>query len=238
MITVNGLIINALKAVGIDAEVGTDVDRMYTNAALAELNSLVTQLNLDDFIFERRKEIIVSGKTNKITIGPDPSYDIVEDCIPVNIKALSRKVGLRYTRLVKADKARIYSSSRTGLAYLYTYNVLPDKERRCMYGEIFTNGGQPSEYLVIYNKSIPTYTFDGELWFSDMTVNLIEEGLKYRLAVRYKMPDAPVFEEEFNEYKRLVREANGQNNPMTYDSLCDESYLEGYYSVLGGTYMG
>ena len=237
MITVNGLVINALKAVGIDAEVGTDVDSMYTNAALDELNSLVTELNLEDFIFERRKEIVVHGKSNKITIGPDPSYDIVEDCVPVNIKALSRKIGLRYTRLVKADKARIYTSSRTGLAYLYTYNILPDEDKRCMYGEIFTNGGQPSDFLVIYNKSIPKYGFADELWFSDMTVNLIEEGLKYKLAVRYKMPDAPVFEEEFNNYKRLVREANGQNNPMTYDSLCDESYLDGYYTVLGGDYM-
>ena len=236
MITVNGLIINALKAVGIDAEVGTDVDALYTNAALDEMNNLITVLNLDDFIFERRKEVVVRG-SNKITIGPDPSYTIQEDCVPINIKALSRKVGLRYTRLIKADKARIYSSSRTGLAYLYTYNIIPDEEKRCMYGEIFTNGGIPAEYLVIYNQSIPKYGFDDELWFSDMPVNLIEEGLKYKLAVRYKMPDAQVFENEFNNYKRLVREANGQNNPMTYDSLCDESYLDGYYNVLGGTYM-
>ena len=238
MITVNSLVVDALKAVGIDCEVGTDVDGYYTNAALNELNSLINELNLDDFIFELRKEVIVNGKTNTIKIGPDTSYDIVEPNVPVNIKALSRKIGLRYTKLIKADKSRIYSGNRQGLAYLYTYNIKADQENRCMYGEIFTNGGQPATYLVIYNAALPKLSFDDEIWFSDMTINLLEEGLKYKLAVRYKMPDAPVFEDEFENYKRLVREANGQNNPATYDSVCDESYLDSYYNVLGGTYMG
>jgi hypothetical protein len=47
------------------------------------------------------------------------------------------------------------------------------------------------------------------------------------------MPDAQVFEQSFKEYKHLVQEANGMNNPSTYD-LGDGNYLAGYYNLIGG----
>lgn len=233
MITANVLILNALKAIGIECEIGDQPDDgYYFNAGLSELNSLITELNIQDYLAEARKEKLVRAG-GKIRIGNSDDYEIKETEPPVNIKALSRKSGLSYYKLIKCDKARIYNQTRTGLANLFTYNIEHDEDRHCMYGEIFTDGGMTSDFLVIYNKGFPHYKGDDEIWFSEMSINLLEEGLKYKLAQRFKMPDAQVFEESFKEYKHLVQEANGMNNPSTYD-LGDGNYLAGYYNLLGG----
>lgn len=234
MITADVLILNALKAIGIECEIGDQPDDgYYFNAGLTELNSLITELNIQDYLAEARKEKLVRAG-GKIRIGNSDDYEIKENEPPVNIKALSRKSGLSYYKLIKCDKARIYNQTRTGLANLFTYNIEHDEERHCMYGEIFTDGGMTSDFLVIYNKGFPHIKKgDEEIWFSEMSINLIEEGLKYRLAQRFKMPDAPVFEQSFKDYKHLVQEANGMNNPSTYD-LGDGNYLAGYYNLIGG----
>lgn len=232
IITVNGLISNALKAIGIEGEQASP-DGYYTKAALHELNSLVPQLNLEDYICEQRKEKFVHA-LGKITIGPDASYDIQEDLVPDSIRVVGRRIGNRYCRLVKCDKATIYARPRKSLPALYTYGQEYDSEHRCMKGIIFTDGGTSADMIVIYNQKLPEYGFDDEILLSDMSINLIEEGLKYKLASRFKMPDAPTFEEDFNEYKRLVQQVNGQNNPMVYNDLIGGSFLDSYYDVVGG----
>ena len=220
MITANVLILNALKAIGIECEIGDQPDDgYYFNAGLSELNSLITELNIQDYLAEARKEKLVRAG-GKIRIGDSADYEIREKEPPVNIKSLSRKMGLSYYKLIKCDKARIYSQTRTGLANLFTYNIEHDEDRHCMYGEIFTDGGITSDFLVIYNKGFPQYKGDDEIWFSEMSINLLE-----------------VFEESFKEYKHLVQEANGMNNPSTYD-LGGGNYLDGYYNLLGGNRMG
>ena len=80
----------------------------------------------------------------------------------------------------------------------------------------------------------PQYKIDDEIWLSDMTVNLLEEGLKFKLARRFKLPDADVFEEEFNQYKELVKSNIQSNRPMTYGTGLAGSYLDVYYDFLGG----
>ena len=232
MISVNGLIINALKSIGAIGEEEVP-GGYYQNAALHELNSLCTELNLEDYISECRKEKFVTT-TGTVTIGNSDNFDIKEELVPDSIKVVARKVGNRYLRLIKCDKATIYARNRASLPTLYTYGQEYDENEHCMKGVIFTDGGTSATLLVIYNKKLPEYTIDDELWLSDMTVNLIEEGLKYRLAVRFKMPDAPIFEDGFNDYKRLVQNVNGQNNPMTYENLVGGSYLDNYYDCLGG----
>lgn len=238
MITADVLILNALKAIGIECEIGDQPDDgYYFNAGLTELNSLITELNIQDYLAEARKEKLVRAG-GKIRIGNSDDYEIKETEPPVNIKALSRKSGLSYYKLIKCDKARIYNQTRTGLANLFTYNIEHDEDRHCMYGEIFTDGGMTSDFLVIYNKGFPHIKKgDEEIWFSEMSLNLIEEGLKYKLAQRFKMPDAQVFEQSFKDYKHLVQEANGMNNPSTYD-LGDGNYLAGYYNLIGGNGWG
>lgn len=238
MITADVLILNALKAIGIECEIGDQPDDgYYFNAGLNELNSLITELNIQDYLAEARKEKLVRAG-GKIRIGNSDDYEIKEKEPPVNIKALSRRSGLSYYKLIKCDKARIYNQTRTGLANLFTYNIEHDEDRHCMYGEIFTDGGMTSDFLVIYNKGFPHIKKgDEEIWFSEMSINLIEEGLKYKLAQRFKMPDAQVFEQSFKEYKHLVQEANGMNNPSTYD-LGDGNYLAGYYNLIGGNGWG
>ena len=81
MKTVNGLVIDALNAVGIWTDTDQDPTSDYTNAALSDLNSLIDELNMQDYIQESLT-IKTCTAGQKFTIGPDPSCDIVEENIP------------------------------------------------------------------------------------------------------------------------------------------------------------
>ena len=103
-----------------------------------------------------------------------------------------------------------------------------------MYGEVTMDGNATSQFMVIYNKVYPKYEMDSEIWFTDATINLLEEGLKYKLALRFKLPDVDIFKKEYEDYKHLVEENIGQNNPMTYASIGQSNYLAGYYNTIYG----
>lgn len=171
---------------------------------------------------------------DKFTIGPDPSCTIQEENIPNSLKSVARKVGNHYYKLIPVDVQAIYASNRKGLPNLFTYGVKANTEDRYMYGEILLDGSQPCEFMTVYNKVYPKYNMDSEIWFTDATINLLEEGLKYKLALRYKLPDVEIFKKEYEDYKHLVEENIGQNNPMTYASIGQSNYLAGYYNTIYG----
>lgn len=171
---------------------------------------------------------------DKFTIGPDPSCDIQEDNVPNSLKSVARKVGNHYYKLIPVDIQSIYASHRKGLPNLFTYGVKANTEDRYMYGEVLLDGSQPCEFMTVYNKVYPKYEMDSEIWFTDATINLLEEGLKYKLALRYKLPDLELFKKEYEDYKHLVEENIGQNNPMTYASIGQSNYLAGYYNTIYG----
>lgn len=232
MITVNGLLIAALKAIGVESEWDPN-DGQTTNAALADINSLITELNLEDLLIENRKEEFVSG-ADKITIGDGEQFTINTKFIPSTIKSVSRKIGNRYMKLINTDKQTIFSTNRKSLSTLYNYNIAYDEEARTMVGTIFMDSDLPREYLVIYNKPIPLVTMADEIPLSDMSTNLLEEGLKFKLARRYKLPDVNDFESDFNDYKNLVRQNIANNRSLIMDNLIDSSYLDPYYNLIGG----
>lgn len=232
MITTNALIINALKGVGIEGE-WEDRLGQYQVAGLAELNNLCVELNLQDLISETRLEKVCNA-CGSITIGPSASYSIFEQYTPDSIKVVARKSGNRFMKLIKTNKGTIYSRTRMSLPTLCTYNQEWDDENKCMKGVIFTDGGVPCEFLVVYNKKLPHYKIDDEICLSDMTINLLEEGLKYKLAKRFKLPDVADYEADFNEYKSLVETNINSNRPMTYGDYIDGSYLDVYYDLMGG----
>ena len=235
MKTVNGLVIDALNAIGIWTDTDQSPTSDYTNAALSDLNSLVDELNQHDYIQESRV-VKTCTACDKFTIGPDHSCSIVEDNIPNSLKSVARKVGNHYYKLIPVDIQTIYSTNRKGLPNLFTYSVKANEENRYMFGEILLDGSQPCELMTIYNKVYPKYTMDDEVWFTDTTINLLEEGLKYKLALRYKLPDVELFNKEYEDYKHLVEENIGQNNPMTFGNFGQSNYLAGYYNVLGGDF--
>ena len=233
MKSVNGIVIDALNAIGIWTDTDQDPTSDYTNAALSDLNSLIDELNQQDYIQE---SMVIKTCTacDKFTIGPDPSCTIQEENIPNSLKSVARKVGNHYYKLIPVDVQAIYASHRKGLPNLFTYGVKANTEDRYMYGEVLLDGSQPCEFMTVYNKVYPKYTMADEVWFTDATINLLEEGLKYKLALRYKLPDVEIFKKEYEDYKHLVEENIGQNNPMTYASIGQSNYLAGYYNTIYG----
>jgi hypothetical protein len=72
-----------------------------------------------------------------------------------------------------------------------------------------------------------------EIPLSDTSTNLLEEGLKFKLARRFKMPDVQDFENDYYEYQNLVRQ-NIANNRSLIMTPVDGSYLDPYYNMIGG----
>lgn len=83
MKSVNVLIYDALKSIGIEGE-WEDIIGQYQTAGLSELNSLTTELNCQDLIAEQRVEKFCNCN-GTITIGPSDTYNIKEDNVPDTI---------------------------------------------------------------------------------------------------------------------------------------------------------
>lgn len=230
MITVNGLTLNAMKAIGLESEYDPQ-DGQLSNAALADLNSVIIECNLQDLLIECRKEHFVSG-TDKITIGEDPSYSI-QSTVPPTLKNVARKIGNRFMKLINTDKATIYSKNRMSLATMYTYGTEYDEETQKMCGTILLDTNRQNQYLVVFNKPINLVKMSDEIPLSDTSTNLLEEGLKFKLARRFKMPDVQDFENDYYEYQNLVRQ-NIANNRSLIMTPVDGSYLDPYYNMIGG----
>ena len=231
MLDCNTLTINALKGIGIESEWDPN-DGQLSNAALVDLNTVIVECNLQDLLIECRKEHFVTGGST-ITIGEDSSYTI-NSVAPTTIKSVGRKVGNRYMRLINTDKATIYGKNRMSLATLYNYTVDFDEETGKMKGEILLDTKMPNQYIVIFNKPIKLVRMSDEIPLSDTSTNLLEEGLKAKLARRFKLPDVRDFENDYTDYQELVRQNIANNRSLIQTTELDGSYLDPYYNLIGG----
>jgi hypothetical protein len=231
MVSVNTLIVNALKKVGLVGDRETP-NGTLVKLALADLNSLVAELNLQDYIAETRKTVKVQSTGDKITIGDGP-FAINEKLVPETVVTVARKIGNRYVRLIRSNLTAINSKTKMTLATQFTYGQEYDEENDCMVGVITTDSNRSWEYLVIYNSKIPEYKMKDTIKLSDMTCTMLEDGLAYKLAVRKKLPDVDLLKSEFDSYKDLVERTNTNNRPLVENDLFG-SYMDSFENGMAG----
>lgn len=232
MISVNTLLTNSLKKVGVVGERETP-DGTELKLTLADLNSLTRELNLNNMIAETRVIAVVQSNGANITLGPSADFNYNIENIPDTLVSVSRKVGNRFVRMIKSNLTTINSKTKMSLATMYSYGISYDEEHDCMKGTIYTDSNVPKEYLLIFNKSIPIYKMSDKIRFSDTTCELLDAGLCYKIATRKKLNDLEVWKAEFDSFKDLVETVNSNNRPLIENDIMG-SYLDDYYNGLAG----
>lgn len=227
MIIVNDLINNVLHSTNFVGD-GEDVDEYKSNNALADLNAIIRELNDDEYIADNVKCFFPSA-TKEITIGEH------EECTinhrpPSKIAHIGRKVGQRWQRIFKCGIEGIFSNKTTGISNLYNYTVDYDEDKECMVGHIRLNGGANSQFVVVFIDTIPEVTMDDELNLQDIYKTVIEAGLAWKSARRYKDKEWMItYKEEYEDAKDALKSINNQNAPLIWDNL-GGSYLDSYYN--------
>lgn len=200
--------------------------------ALGDLNSLIAELNLQDYIAEQRKVVKVQSTGDRITIGDGP-FTINDKLVPETVVTVARKIGNRYVRLIRSNLTAINAKTKMTLATQYTYGQEYNEENDCMIGVITLDSNRSWEYLVIYNSKVPEYKMKDTIKLSDMTCTMLEDGLAYKLAVRKKLPDVDLLKSEFEAYKDLIERINTNNRPLIENDLFG-SYLDSYENGAAG----
>jgi len=162
------------------------------------------------------------------------------DILPDRVLGLGRWIANRFVQLYPADKMRIDSYPKVGLATEYTVetenirvNPIQAEERgnTVTYFKIETNARTPAKLRVTYLEQIPNIKIEDTLYFSNIYETMLEEGLCAELCLRYKLMDLKeTFENEFDNSVRLLKRTNQANRPMTYDFSNNGSYMDNYYN--------
>ena len=167
---------------------------------------------------------------------PDIKWpDLLIRPLPDRVVTLSRKLGVRYIQLFPGERQFLDAKSKLGLPKFFTCETQLEKHKveNVEYNyEVFiieTDSIQSLEYRITYLKTLPHYTLNDKLYFSEKILSILEDGLCAKLCLRYKLLDVkPMFEEEFANGVRLLKRVNQSNRPMSYEGI-GGSYLDNYY---------
>ena len=128
MISINELIQQAYTRCGLVGE-GQAVNGTKAMSALHELNDLIQILNQQEYISDNLRVFDIR-KTDTITIGNGPDFDIQVSRVPSHIKSVSRKVAERFVTLIPSNLEALNSTDKGHFATQFTYNVDYDPNAR------------------------------------------------------------------------------------------------------------
>lgn len=244
MISVNEVINNALQKCSLIGD-SESADGTIAKIALKDLHDVITDLNENDYLQENQIVKEVKNVTNKIVIvsEEDAEEDSEEEeiseslvkvkVLPSKLISVSRKVGNHYIPLIKTNKELLYATNRLGLGRCYTTDTVYNEEKDRMEVVIEIDSNLSSTYVVILNAGIPEYEITDYITLSNRYKTLIEDGLCYKLAIRYKLSEyISVFNTEYESSKYLVMRNNNANRPMVYER--QDGMLDNYYNTIAG----
>lgn len=233
MISVNEVINSALQKCNLIG-IGEAADGTLAKTALADLHDVIVDLNENDYLQENQCSKEVKNITNKIVISEDESADLQVKVLPSRIISIGRKIGNRYIPLVKVNKETLYSTNRVGLANCYTTDTVYNEDLDCMELIIELDSSVSSDYMITVNAGIPEYEITDYITLSNRYKSLLEDGLCYKLAIRFKMSEyIAVFNAEYESSKYQIMRTNTANRPLT-DNRTSNGYLDNYYNALNG----
>lgn len=165
--------------------------------------------------------------------------DLIISPMPNRVVGVGRKIGDRFIQLSSANRTLIDSMTRRSLASMYTCDidlchiVNPHKEYDFEEFVIYLDSLVASTFRITYLKMIPQYELKDKLYYNERLLSIIEDGLCSKLCLRYKLMDIkPAFDEEYANGLRLLKRANYNNRPATYQASYDDSPMANYYNLM------
>lgn len=165
--------------------------------------------------------------------------DLLISPLPDRVMGIGRRLGDRYVQLMSANRTLIDSMTRRSLATMYTCDtdlvhvVNPFATYDFEVFAIYLDSVVAANYRITYLKKIPQYKLTDKLYFNEHLLSIIEDGLCAKLCVRYKLFDQkPFFDAEYENSLRLLKRANYNNRPSTYQCSYEDSPMANYYNLM------
>lgn len=218
------------------SELTTDVLNAYN------LNDIVYVKEEDKYYYIDEGHIIsqVSNEDEKTLREMWPTV-ICKQVLPDRVEGFARLVGNRFLQLYPSNKMKMDAGTQQSLSTMYCcetesqkFTVL-DIEYVIDYFVIHINSVLPSKYRITYLESMPEYNLYDTIYLSNKYIEVIEDGLCYKLCLRYKLLEfLPIFKDEYDEGKLAIKRINNKNRTMNYDFVELGNIYGSYWDNLAG----
>lgn len=166
---------------------------------------------------------------------------ICKQVLPDRVEGFARLVGNRFLQLYPSNKMKMDSGTQQSLSTMYCcetesqkFTVL-DIDYVIDYFVIHINSVLPSKYRITYLESMPEYNLYDTIYLSNKYIEVIEDGLCYKLCLRYKLLEfLSIFKDEYDEGKLAIKRINNKNRTMNYDFVELGNIYGSYWDNLGG----
>ena len=218
------------------SELTTDVLNVYN------LNDIVYVKEEDKYYYIDDGHVIsqVSNEDEKTLRELWPTV-ICKQVLPDRVEGFARLVGNRFLQLYPSNKMKMDAGTQQSLSTMYCcetesqkFTVL-DIDYVIDYFVIHINSVLPSKYRITYLESIPEYNLYDTIYLSNKYIEVIEDGLCYKLCLRYKLLEfLKIFKDEYDEGKLAIKRINNKNRTMNYDFVELGNIYGSYWDNLGG----
>lgn len=218
------------------SELTTDVLNAYN------LNDIVYVKEEDKYYYIDDGHVIsqVSNEDEKTLREMWPTV-ICKQVLPDRVEGCARLVGNRFLQLYPSNKMKMDSGTQQSLSTMYCcetesqkFTVL-DIDYVIDYFVIHINSVLPSKYRITYLESMPEYNLYDTIYLSNKYIEVIEDGLCYKLCLRYKLLEfLKIFKDEYDEGKLAIKRINNKNRTMNYDFVELGNIYGSYWDNLGG----
>ena len=212
---------------------------------------MLNAYNLNDIVYDKEEDkyyyiddghVIsqVSNEDEKTLRELWPTV-ICKQVLPDRVEGFARLVGNRFLQLYPSNKMKMDEGTQQSLSTMYCcetesqkFTVL-DIDYVIDYFVIHINSVLPSKYRITYLESIPEYNLYDTIYLSNKYIEVIEDGLCYKLCLRYKLLEfLPIFKDEYDEGKLAIKRINNKNRTMNYDFVELGNIYGSYWDNLGG----
>lgn len=218
------------------SDLTTDVLNAYN------LNDIVYVKEEDKYYYIDDGHVIsqVSNEDEKTLRELWPTV-ICKQVLPDRVEGCARLVGNRFLQLYPSNKMKMDAGTQQSLSTMYCcetesqkFTVL-DIDYVIDYFVIHINSVLPSKYRITYLESIPEYNLYDTIYLSNKYIEVIEDGLCYKLCLRYKLLEfLKIFKDEYDEGKLAIKRINNKNRTMNYDFVELGNIYGSYWDNLGG----
>lgn len=219
------------------------VSDLTTDALNAyNLNDIVYDKEEDKYYYIDDGHVIsqVSNEDEKTLRELWPTV-ICKQVLPDRVEGCARLVGNRFLQLYPSNKMKMDAGTQQSLSTMYCcetesqkFTVL-DIDYVIDYFVIHINSVLPSKYRITYLESMPEYNLYDTIYLSNKYIEVIEDGLCYKLCLRYKLLEfLPIFKDEYDEGKLAIKRINNKNRTMNYDFVELGNIYGSYWDNLGG----
>lgn len=218
------------------SDLTTDVLNAYN------LNDIVYVKEEDKYYYIDDGHVIsqVSNEDEKTLREMWPTV-ICKQVLPDRVEGFARLVGNRFLQLYPSNKMKMDSGTQQSLSTMYCcetesqkFTVL-DSDYVIDYFVIHINSVLPSKYRITYLESMPEYNLYDTIYLSNKYIEVIEDGLCYKLCLRYKLLEfLSIFKDEYDSGKLAIKRINNKNRTMNYDFVELGNIYGSYWDNIGG----